>query len=44
MSAASAFTISAEPPVEGAGSKEVGLIVTHFFGSLLLTVAKAFPA
>ena len=41
---ASAFTISADPPVEGAGSKDVGLIVTHFFGSLLLTVAKAFPA
>ena len=27
-----------------AGSKEVGLIVTHFFLSLLLTVANAFPA
>ena len=28
----------------GAGSKDVGLIVTHFFLSLLLTVANALPA
>jgi len=43
-SPASDFTISAEPPVAGAGSKDVGLIVTHFFLSLLFTVAKALPA
>ena len=38
------FTISAEPPLAGAGSKDVGLIVTHFFLSVLLTVANALPA
>ena len=43
-SAASAFIISADPPVVGAGSNEVGLIVTHFLLSVLLTVANAFPA
>ena len=41
---ASALIISAEPPVAGAGSNEVGLIVTHFLLSVLLTVANAFPA
>ena len=44
LSPGSDLTISADPPVEGAGSKDVGLIVTHFLGSLLFTVAKAFPA
>ena len=43
-SAASTFSTCAEPPVLGAGSKEVGLIVTHLFLSLLFTVAKALPA
>ncbi len=43
-SAPSPLIISAVPPSEGAASNEVGLIVTHFFLSLLLTVAKAFPA
>ena len=43
-SPASALTISAEPPDVGAGSKEVGLIVMHFFLSLLFTVANALPA
>ena len=37
----SPLTISAEPPVEGAGSKDVGLTVIHFFGSFVLTVANA---
>ena len=36
--------IIADPPEVGAGSKDVGLMVTHFFPSLLFTVAKAFPA
>ena len=40
----SAFTISAEPPLVGAGSNDVGLIVIHFFASVLFTVANAFPA
>ena len=40
----SAFSIGADPPELSHGSKEVGLIVTHFLGSLLFTVAKAFPA
>ena len=35
---------SAEPPEAGAGSNEVGLIVIHFFLSLLLTFTKALPA
>ena len=43
-SLASAFTISADPPEVAAGSNEVGLIVTHFFLSVLLTVANALPA
>ena len=43
-SAGSDFVISADPPLLSAGSNDVGLIVTHFFLSLLLTVAKAFPA
>ena len=34
----------ADPPELSHGSKDVGLMVTHFFASLLLTVAKAFPA
>ena len=36
ISTASTFSICAEPPVLGAGSNEVGLIVTHLFLSLLL--------
>ena len=44
LSTASTLSICAEPPVFGAGSKEVGLIVTHLFLSLLFTVAKALPA
>ena len=40
----SAFSIGADPPELSHGSKEVGLIVIHFFGSLLFTVANAFPA
>ena len=40
-SPASLFCISAEPPEVGAGSNEVGLIVTHLILSLLFTVAKA---
>ena len=40
----SAFTISAVPPVVGAGSNDVGRIVIHFFESVLFTVANAFPA
>ena len=40
----SAFSIGADPPELSHGSKEVGLIVIHFLGSLLFTVAKAFPA
>jgi len=43
-SPASAVSIGAEPPELSHGSKEVGLIVIHFFASELLTVAKAFPA
>jgi hypothetical protein len=43
-SPASIFSIGAEPPELSQGSNEVGLIVTHFLLSLLLTVAKAFPA
>ena len=43
-SSASTLTISADPPDVGAGSKEVGLIVMHFFLSLLFTVANALPA
>ena len=43
-SAASIFTISADPPDVGAGSNEVGLIVMHFLLSVLFTVANAFPA
>ena len=35
LSPGSDLTISADPPVEGAGSKDVGLIVTHFFLSVL---------
>ena len=42
--AASTFSIAADPPEDGAGSNDVGLIVIHFFLSLLLTVAKALPA
>ena len=30
--------------VGGAGAKDDGLIVKHFFSSVLFTVAKAFPA
>ena len=44
MSMLSTFSISADPPVVVAGSKDVGLIVIHFFESLLFTVANAFPA
>ena len=40
----SAFSTGADPPELSQGSKEVGLIVTHFLGSLLFTVAKALPA
>ena len=40
----SAFSIGADPPELSQGSNDVGLIVTHYFASLLLTVAKAFPA
>ena len=40
----SALTISAEPPEVMAGSKDVGLIVTHFLESVLFTVANALPA
>ena len=40
----SAFTISADPPLVGAGSKDVGLIVIHFFTSVLFTDANAIPA
>ena len=40
----SPLTISAEPPDVAAGSKEVGLIVIHFFLSVLFTVANALPA
>ena len=40
----SPFTISADPPDVGAASKDVGLIVIHFFLSVLFTVAKALPA
>ena len=43
-STASIFSICADPPEVGTGSNEVGLIVIHFFLSLLLTVANAFPA
>ena len=43
-STASTFSIVAEPPEVGAGSNDVGLTVIHFFLSLLLIVAKAFPA
>ena len=43
-STASIFSIGADPPEVGAGSNDVGLIVIHFFLSLLLTVANAFPA
>ena len=43
-SPASTFSIGADPPELSHESKEVGLIVTHFFTSLLLIVAKAFPA
>ena len=38
------FIISAFPPVTGAGSNDVGLIVMHFFLSFVLTVANALPA
>ena len=44
MSIGSTYSIEDDPPEVGAGSKDVGLIVTHFFLSLLLTVANAFPA
>ena len=44
FSLGSTFSIGADPPELGQGSKEVGLIVTHFLLSLLLTVAIAFPA
>ena len=40
----STFSIDADPPELSQESKEVGLIVIHFFVSLLLTVANAFPA
>ena len=40
----SPLTISADPPEVGAGSNDVGLMVTHFFLSVLLTVANALPA
>ena len=40
----STFSTWADPPDLSAVSKEVGLMVMHFFLSLLLTVAKAFPA
>ena len=43
-STASIFSMTAEPPDFSTASKEVGLIVTHLFLSLLFTVAKAFPA
>ena len=43
-STASTFSIGADPPDVGAGSNDVGLIVIHFFLSLLFTVANAFPA
>ena len=42
ISAASTFSIEEDPPEVGAGSKDVGLIVIHFFLSLLFTVAKRF--
>ena len=48
ISAASKIDTDIHVLVAGNGcesvSKEVGLIVTHFFLSLLLTVAKALPA
>ena len=43
-SLASTFSIGADPPVLSHGSKEVGLIVTHFLASLLLIVAKMIKA
>ena len=36
--------MGADPPEVSQGSNEVGLIVTHFFVSVLFTVANAFPA
>ena len=44
LSVGSIFSIGADPPDFGAASNEVGLIVIHFFLSLLFTVAKALPA
>ena len=41
-SAASTLSICAEPPVLGAGSNEVGLIVIHLFLSLLSLSQKHF--
>ena len=43
-SVGSIFSIAADPPDVSQGSKDVGLIVTHFLVSLLFTVANAFPA
>ena len=43
-SVASIFSIGAEPPEVSQGSKDVGLIVTHFLVSVLFTVANALPA
>ena len=43
-SAASIFSTVADPPDVSQGSNDVGLIVIHFFVSVLLTVAKALPA
>ena len=43
-SPASPFSIVAVPPELSQGSKDVGLIVTHFLASFVFTVAKAFPA
>ena len=40
----SVLTIYADPPSVSAGSNDVGLIVIHFFLSVLFTVANALPA
>ena len=43
-SVASIFSIGADPPDVSQASNDVGLIVMHFFASVLFTVANAFPA
>ena len=43
-SVASIFSIDADPPDNSQDSNDVGLIVTHFILSVLLTVANALPA